>query len=133
MSEAKCDLCGDNSRVHLHSRCHMTAPLAADIAEGVLTLQCYVPECGRILGQFRVGEIADLQAENAQLREELEAVYEAWPDDDNTMSSPIGAVGKIAGKTSDRWFYWGPGYQGNYDTRREAIRAYVATRKEMKK
>lgn len=53
-----CDLCGSTGPLHLSGRCHPTAPLRAELAGGVLTLRCYVPECGREVGRFAVGEAA---------------------------------------------------------------------------
>lgn len=53
-----CDLCEDNNTpLYLHSRCHMTAPLQASMEHGVLTLRCYVPECGRIVARFKVTDV----------------------------------------------------------------------------
>lgn len=42
-----CDLCGDTGVLTASSKCHPNAPLRATLANGVLTLSCYVPECGR--------------------------------------------------------------------------------------
>lgn len=56
-SEPKCDLCGDQpEKLDLRARCHLTAPLAATLYDGVLTLSCYVPECGRPVARFRVSD-----------------------------------------------------------------------------
>lgn len=51
-----CDLCGDNSQplLHLHASCHMTAPLRAELEDGVLTLYCYRPECNRVVAKFKL-------------------------------------------------------------------------------
>jgi hypothetical protein len=50
-----CDLCEDNTGpLYLHARCHMSAPLQASMENGVLTLRCYIPECGRIVTQLKV-------------------------------------------------------------------------------
>lgn len=53
-----CDLCDDNrGPMHLHARCHLSAPLMASLEGGVLTLRCYLPACGRVVTQMRVVEI----------------------------------------------------------------------------
>lgn len=55
-----CDLCDgkeNHGPLHLHSRCHMTAPLQASMEHGVLTLRCYIPECGRIVAKFKVTDV----------------------------------------------------------------------------
>ncbi len=53
-----CDLCGDNTGPkHVRSRCHMTAPLRAELQDGVLTLFCYVPTCNRVVTRMRVTAI----------------------------------------------------------------------------
>ena len=58
VSEASCDLCGDNTGpLYLHSQCHMTAPLAATIEGDVLTLNCYDPACKRIVAKMVVREL----------------------------------------------------------------------------
>lgn len=53
MSDKKCDLC-DNPAMHIHAKCHITAPLRAEIDGTKLTLYCYVPECGRKVAQFEI-------------------------------------------------------------------------------
>jgi hypothetical protein len=55
--DPECDLCGDNSPVYLHSRCHLTAPLQASLEDGILTLRCYIPECQRIVARFKVTDV----------------------------------------------------------------------------
>jgi hypothetical protein len=56
---ADCEFCGDNSQpVHLHARCHLTAPLRAELADGVLTLYCYIPECNRVVVRVAVSNIS---------------------------------------------------------------------------
>lgn len=53
-----CDLCGDNRQpMHLHARCHLTAPLSATLENGVLTLRCYLPECRRVVARFNVSNV----------------------------------------------------------------------------
>lgn len=55
-----CNLCGDNSQpLHLHAICHMTAPLRAELEDGVLTLYCYIPECNRVVARFRLATNKD--------------------------------------------------------------------------
>lgn len=54
-----CDLCDDAGPLFVHQRCHPTAPLRAIIEDSVLTLRCYVPECGRVVGKFKVTDITD--------------------------------------------------------------------------
>ena len=55
---AGCDLCSDNTGpMHVRSRCHMTAPLRAEIWDGVITLFCYVPTCNRVVSQMRITAI----------------------------------------------------------------------------
>lgn len=50
-----CDLCGDNTPpIHLHAKCHLTAPLRAEIDKGMLTLYCYLPECNRVVARFKI-------------------------------------------------------------------------------
>ena len=52
---ATCNLCGDNKApLHIGARCHMTAPLQATLAGGVLTLRCYLPQCRREVVRFQV-------------------------------------------------------------------------------
>ena len=57
-TETNCDLCGDNLHLlHLHSRCHFTAPLQATLEGDVVTLRCYVPDCASLVARLRVTEI----------------------------------------------------------------------------
>jgi hypothetical protein len=60
VNEPHCDLCGDRDRgpdvLQLRARCHLTAPLQATLEDGVLTLRCYLPECGRVVARLRVFE-----------------------------------------------------------------------------
>jgi len=61
MPQPKCDLChdvetGKPEEMFLHARCHMTAPLQVSYKDGVLTLRCYIPECRRLVGEFKVSE-----------------------------------------------------------------------------
>jgi hypothetical protein len=54
----KCDLCHDSEgqpeTLHLVSKCHTSAPLAARLEGGVLILSCYIPECSREVARFAV-------------------------------------------------------------------------------
>ncbi len=55
MTNNSCDLCNQQSSVlHVRGRCHITAPLRAelDCQQGILTLYCYVPECNRVVARF---------------------------------------------------------------------------------
>lgn len=66
MPEPTCDLCGDQPEtLHLHARCHLTAPLSAELAGGVLTLRCYVPDCRRVVARLRVAEILTREVPHA--------------------------------------------------------------------
>ena len=52
-----CDLCGDFPVV-LAGRCHPGAPLRIEMDEdNVMTLYCYVPECRRVVGRFKVEQV----------------------------------------------------------------------------
>ena len=51
--EKKCDLC-NNPAMHLHSKCHITAPLRAEIEGNILTLFCYLPDCNRKIASFTI-------------------------------------------------------------------------------
>lgn len=49
-----CDLCSDFP-VHLHGRCHPSAPLRAMLTdEHTMELRCYVPACNRLVATFKV-------------------------------------------------------------------------------
>jgi len=54
----KCDLCATGAELPkslgLHAKCHLTAPLAVRFEGDVLILSCYVPECSREVGRFKV-------------------------------------------------------------------------------
>ena len=50
-----CELCGDvSTTLFLHSRCHPTAPLRAEKSGNLLTLRCYLPECGRVVARLQL-------------------------------------------------------------------------------
>jgi hypothetical protein len=49
-----CALCGDSDRLILESRCHIFAPLKAELHGTTLILRCYVPECGKEVARFDV-------------------------------------------------------------------------------
>lgn len=54
----KCDLCNDAPATpeafFLHAACHLAAPLQVSREADVLVLRCYVPECHRLVGRFRL-------------------------------------------------------------------------------
>lgn len=51
-----CELCGDWP-VHLHPKCHPTAPLRLEMGEaGTLVAYCYVPACNREVARFRLAQ-----------------------------------------------------------------------------
>jgi hypothetical protein len=54
---SECDLCGDQSPLVLHARCHLTAPLQATLEGDVLILRCYLPECMREVARFIVTSV----------------------------------------------------------------------------
>ena len=62
MSDQGCELCGDIpvDELHLHARCHITAPLRVELHthgdKRILRVFCYVPDCNRHVADF---EIAD--------------------------------------------------------------------------
>lgn len=47
----KCDLC-DNPAMHIHAKCHITAPLRAEIVKYELSLICY--QCGKLIVKFKL-------------------------------------------------------------------------------
>jgi hypothetical protein len=54
-----CELCGDQPEIlHLHARCHLTAPLRAELDGETLTLFCYLPECSRKVASFKLAAAA---------------------------------------------------------------------------
>jgi hypothetical protein len=56
--EMKCEFCGDvTTAMWLRAKCHSTAPLMAKLENNVLTLSCYIPECGREVVKFKVSEV----------------------------------------------------------------------------
>ena len=64
-----CDLCADNPQLtasvrqlgdgtmHLHARCHATAPLRLELEGELLRAYCYVPSCNRLVASFTVSGI----------------------------------------------------------------------------
>lgn len=60
MKKPACDLCHDDKGIpevlFLHARCHMTAPLQVSMEGDVLIIRCYIPECSREVGRFKVVE-----------------------------------------------------------------------------
>ncbi len=57
LPKEECELCSDQGPLILLPRCHLTAPLQASYADGVLTLRCYVPECHRIVATYEGGKL----------------------------------------------------------------------------
>lgn len=55
--EMSCELCGDTAELHLHGRCHPTAPLRIELNKGIMSVFCYLPTCNRLIGQFAVTPI----------------------------------------------------------------------------
>jgi hypothetical protein len=56
-----CELCGDQPEIlHLHARCHLTAPLRAELEGDTITLFCYLPECNRKVAAFKLANNAAL-------------------------------------------------------------------------
>lgn len=52
-----CDLCGDQpEKLELRAKCHLTAPLRATIEGNKLTLNCYLPECDRVVAVLELAE-----------------------------------------------------------------------------
>jgi hypothetical protein len=50
-----CELCGNQPEIlHLHARCHLTAPLRAELEDNTLSLFCYLPECNRKVASFKL-------------------------------------------------------------------------------
>lgn len=57
MTKNKCELCdGANESLVLHSRCHTFAPLRVERHSNELVLICYLPECGKEVGRFKIEE-----------------------------------------------------------------------------
>lgn len=54
---AKCDACGDDGSLYIHSRCHIGAPTWAVLSGAVLTIEC--AECRKVVARFQVKELAD--------------------------------------------------------------------------
>jgi hypothetical protein len=51
-----CELCGDFP-VQLRGRCHPTTPLRVTLIEdNTLILNCYVPDCNREVGRFKIDQ-----------------------------------------------------------------------------
>lgn len=51
----QCGMCsGFSAHLHIHGRCHPSAPLRAEIGPGnELTLFCYLPDCNRVVARFQ--------------------------------------------------------------------------------
>lgn len=53
-----CNLCGDSAGpVHVRAKCHLTAPLRAELADGVLKLYCHATECNRLVAAVLVSGV----------------------------------------------------------------------------
>jgi hypothetical protein len=50
----ECEMCGDQGPLLLHARCHMTAPLKAELDGDTLILRCYLPSCNREVTRFKI-------------------------------------------------------------------------------
>lgn len=127
--ELLCDLCGDNAAPqHLHARCHLTAPLRAELEAGVLTLYCYHPACNRVVTRmpvavrdhrqakiftwtqaaFTVEQATSLPQRGLRLLEEAVEAYQAVGGDpamahrlvDFVFSRPVGELGQELGGIS---------------------------------
>lgn len=53
-----CEVCGDDSSVYLHSRCHPEAPTWAVLSGDILTIECAV--CSEAVKRFIVIDGTDL-------------------------------------------------------------------------
>lgn len=49
-----CEFCETEDAAFLHARCHLTAPLKAELHGHILILRCYIPECAREVARFNV-------------------------------------------------------------------------------
>lgn len=55
----KCEFCEElkgmpQDQMYIHAKCHMHAPLHAELVEDTLILRCYMPECRRIVVTYHV-------------------------------------------------------------------------------
>ena len=79
----KCDHCGDDSSLYMHSRCHTGSPTWAVLSGDVLTIEC--AECKKPITRFVVSGIAD---ETAQIKPTLFVEITRRPD--RKMETRIG-------------------------------------------
>lgn len=49
-----CEFCGDQGPLLLKARCHLTAPLQVELDGDILTIRCYLPDCGKEVVRFQV-------------------------------------------------------------------------------
>lgn len=50
----QCEFCGNQWPLTLRGKCHLTAPLLAELYGDELVLRCYIPSCGREVARFMV-------------------------------------------------------------------------------
>ena len=53
-----CEVCGYDSSIYLHGRCHPDAPTWAVISGDVLTIEC--ADCGKVVARFFVLDAVDM-------------------------------------------------------------------------
>ncbi len=51
---AACEFCGDQGPLLLKAKCHLTAPLLAELDGDTLILKCYIPSCMREVARFKI-------------------------------------------------------------------------------
>lgn len=52
-----CEVCGDDSSMYIHSRCHGDVPTWAALSGDTLTIEC--AECGKVVTRFRIRQIVE--------------------------------------------------------------------------
>lgn len=52
--QPKCEFCGDQGPLLLKAKCHLTAPLLAELDGSTLILKCYLPSCMKEVARFTV-------------------------------------------------------------------------------
>lgn len=55
--QPKCEMCDDQGPLLLRARCHLTAPLSAELDDDTLVLRCYVPDCAKEVARFKIVRI----------------------------------------------------------------------------
>lgn len=53
-NQPTCEFCGDQDHLILKPRCHLTAPLLAELDGDTLVLKCYIPSCMREVVRFKI-------------------------------------------------------------------------------